>query len=250
MECADFLEARAYLWKMPMKATLTNSYGLQLTGRSIDHVAPYKGKHRLHPQALKAFLDLQRMALDDGLKLELISSFRDYERQLLIWNRKARGEVTLLDVHSNPLEYSTLSSDQIIDSILRWSALPGASRHHWGTDIDVFEATNVMPEQVRLVPDEYSPGGPFYELHRWLDEKIIAGDALGFYRPYVNDLGGTSPESWHLSYAPLAQNFYTDFTLDLFIENIQAAQNLELSNLLLARAEELYDKYFRSINLP
>lgn len=233
-----------------MKATLTNSYGLQLTGRTAQHVVPYKGKHRLHPEALNAFLELQKSALRDGLKLELISSFRDYDRQLLIWNRKARGEVTLLDIQSHPLEYASLSTDQIIESILRWSALPGASRHHWGTDIDVFEASTVMQEQVRLVPEEYSPGGPFFELHRWLDEKIISGEAQGFYRPYVNDLGGTSPESWHLSYAPLAQNFFEDYTLDLFVENIQAAQNLELSQSLLERAEELYDRYFKTISLP
>lgn len=233
-----------------MKATLANSLGLQLTGRTADHVVPYKGKHRLHPAALTAFLKLQQAAKRDGLQLELVSSFRDYERQLMIWNRKARGETTLLDSHSRPLDYLSLSQDQIIESIMRWSALPGASRHHWGTDIDVFESSVTMPEQVKLIPNEYEPGGPFYQLHRWLDEKIMAGDAEGFYRPYISDMGGTSPESWHLSFAPLAQDFFKDYDLDLFIENIQYNSQLELRASLLNKVEELYDRYFRGISLP
>ncbi|MCZ8486094.1 D-alanyl-D-alanine carboxypeptidase family protein [Vibrio lentus] len=30
------------------------------------------------------------------------------------------------------------SEQQKLSAILRWSALPGASRHHWGCDFDVF----------------------------------------------------------------------------------------------------------------
>lgn len=233
-----------------MKATLANNLGLQLTGRTDEHVVPYKGKHRLHPETLQAFLNLQAQARNEGFHLELISSFRDYDRQSLIWNRKARGETALLDHHSHPLNYESLTADQIIESIMRWSALPGASRHHWGTDIDVFDSSVLMPEQVKLVPAEFEPGGPFYELHRWLDERIISGDAQGFYRPYLSDLGGTSPESWHLSYAPVAQKYFRDYDLDLFVENIQAATGLELKEHLLRRAEELFERYFKAISLP
>ena len=32
------------------------------------------------------------------------------------------------------------------DAILLWSALPGASRHHWGTDFDVFDRAAVPPD--------------------------------------------------------------------------------------------------------
>ena len=233
-----------------MKATLANNLGLQLTGRTVDHVVPYKGKHRLHPDALQAFINLQAAAQRDGLNLEIVSSFRDYQRQTLIWNRKARGETTLLDIHSHPLNYESLSSDQLIDTILRWSALPGASRHPWGTDIDVFEASVMMPEQVKLVPAEYASGGPFYELHRWIDEKILNGTAEGFYRPYLNDLGGTSPESWHLSFAPMAQKFYSSYDIDLFVENIKSSADLELRDALLDRAEEIYNRFFHAVDLP
>lgn len=233
-----------------MKPRLTNDLGQILTGRTDSHVIAYKGKHRLTPEALAALLRLQAKAHSDGIELELVSSFRDYERQLRIWNRKARGEVTLLDVHSQPLTYSELSSQQILDAILRWSALPGTSRHHWGTDIDVFDAKMMTVPEVQLVPAEYAPGGPFHDLHRWLDEKITTGEAEGFYRPYMLDRGGTSPESWHLSYAPQAHDYFSKFDLDLYRENIQSSPELALAEVLAERAEETFLRYFKRIDLP
>ena len=38
-----------------------------------------------------------------------------------------------------------LAPDALIETILLWSALPGGSRHHWGTDVDVFDAAAVAP---------------------------------------------------------------------------------------------------------
>ena len=37
--------------------------------------------------------------------------------------------------------------------ILEWSALPGASRHHWGSEFDVFDLA-ALPEgyRVQLLP--------------------------------------------------------------------------------------------------
>jgi hypothetical protein len=49
-----------------------------------------------------------------------------------------------------------------------------------------------------------APGGVFDRLHRWLDQRMAAGESRGFYRPYVEDRGAIAPERWHLSYAPLA----------------------------------------------
>ena len=39
---------------------------------------------------------------------------------------------------------------------MRWSAIPGSSRHHWGTDLDVYDAAAVTPDyQVQLTPQEW-----------------------------------------------------------------------------------------------
>ena len=50
-------------------------------------------------------------------------------------------------------------------AILVWSALPGASRHHWGTDLDVFDRAVQPPgEPLELLARHYEPGGRFERL--------------------------------------------------------------------------------------
>ncbi len=45
-----------------------------------------------------------------------------------------------------------------------------ASRHHWGTEIDVVDGTRLVPGQpVPLEPAEFAPGGRFASLDRWLN---------------------------------------------------------------------------------
>jgi LAS superfamily LD-carboxypeptidase LdcB len=98
-----------------------------------------------------------------------------------------------------------LSPEQQLHAILRFSAIPGTSRHHWGTDLDVYDAEAVPPGyQVLLSMEEVAAGGPFDPLHCWLDARMAAGESHGFYRPYDTDRGGVAPERWHLSYAPLS----------------------------------------------
>lgn len=121
----------------------------------------------------------------------MLSGFRSFEQQLLIWNRKATGQRAVLDSQARPLDIARLSDRELVFAILRWSALPGASRHHWGTDIDVYdEAARPEGYEVDLVPDEVNPGGMFGPLHAWLDDRILTGTSFGFYRPYDLDRGG------------------------------------------------------------
>ena len=120
------------------------------------------------------------------------------------------------------MDYSALSVEEILHAILRWSALPGASRHHWGTDVDVYDAAAVPKGyQVQLTPEEVNPGGMFGPLHEWLDHAKMQ---FGFYRPYDEDRGGVSPERWHLSFGPCAKECYEALTLELlwvFLEGVE-----------------------------
>ena len=142
-------------------------------------------------------------AARSGHDLQAISSFRDFERQVVLWNRKWRGERPLHDRSGAVLEYGTLTEPQRVDAILCWSAIPGGSRHHWGSDIDVVDAA-AMPEgyQPQLLPGEYAAGGVFERLTLWLDRHM---HRFGFHRPYATDRGGAGIERWHLSYAPVAR---------------------------------------------
>lgn len=162
----------------------------------------------LEAGAATAFEALRADAAAAGFDLRIASAFRSYARQLELWNGKVQGLRPVLDDHNAVIDLSTLSSRDCLDRILRFSALPGTSRHHWGTDVDVFDAA-AMPEgyRLRLTPDETVGAGVFAPLHHWLDGKISARDSHGFYRPYDRDRGGVAPERWHLSYAPASSEF-------------------------------------------
>lgn len=120
-----------------------------LTGRSAAHLAPLSGNHRLQPAAVAAFLAMQQAARSAGFDLQPASTFRDFDRQLAIWNGKFCGERPVLDKDSKPIDVATLSVAERCEAILRWSALPGASRHHWGSDLDVYDPS-LLPEGQKL----------------------------------------------------------------------------------------------------
>jgi len=186
-----------------MGGTLT---GAQLTGRDESHLVELPCGQRLQSAVARDLAALQRDARDAGFDLAVASGFRSFSRQLNIWNSKACGERPVHDDQGLALDMSCLSPEQQLHAILRFSALPGASRHHWGTDLDVFDAA-AMPEgyRLQLSPREVAPGGMFDAFHTWLDQRIARGEAHGFYRPYGEDCGGVAPERWHLSHAPLSQ---------------------------------------------
>ena len=177
----------------------------QLTGREDSHLVALPSGHRLQAQAAAAFQALQDDARSAGFDLAIASSFRSYSRQLAIWNGKARGERKVHDDAGREVLISALSRPQRLRAILRYSAIPGTSRHHWGTDLDVYDAAALPADyRLELSPAEVAPGGLFDPLHRWLDERMAANRSHGFYRPYGRDRGGVAPERWHLSFAPLA----------------------------------------------
>jgi LAS superfamily LD-carboxypeptidase LdcB len=221
-----------------------------LLGKTLDHlvqIAP--PNYLMHEQAVTDFLRLQKEAKNEGFDLRIISAFRDYEKQLRIWNLKASGEKQLLDDQERVLDFSRLSPYELVLAILRWSAIPGCSRHHWGTDIDVYDGQTQKPQEVMLIPSETQGEGPSARLHEWLDIRIASNSAFGFYRPYGNDRGGIAPERWHLSYYPLSRLYMDAYTLTLFKKNLGDEKILH-KEVLLDHAEEFYERFFLNIDFP
>lgn len=142
---------------------------------------------------------MQSDARRSGVDLPPYSSFRDFRTQLRIWNSKFCGAKPLFDINGKARDFTRLSESEIISCILNWSALPGGSRHHWGTEIDVVDGAVLSPGYVpQSLPHEVAPGGLFFPLHQWLDRHIAE---YGFFRPYQRDNGGVYQEPRHLSYA-------------------------------------------------
>jgi LAS superfamily LD-carboxypeptidase LdcB len=220
----------------------------ELTGRTRTHVVQRDDlKAAVHPQALEAFLAMKADAAGAGIDIAIASAFRDFEAQQRIWNLKWRGERTLYDADGNAREHASLSPEELVEAILCWSALPGASRHHWGTEIDVVDAA-ATPEgyRVQLLPSETEPGGIFHALHCWLDANIAR---YGFFRPYRTFRGGVHPEAWHLSYAAVAVPALEALTPALVAGTVAASDMLGKERVL-ARIAELHERYVANVDPP
>jgi LAS superfamily LD-carboxypeptidase LdcB len=218
----------------------------ELTGRSRNHLAEVGGPPCvLHKGVVPAFLAMRAAAAADGLDLVAFSSFRDFDRQLAIWNGKFRGERPMQDRSGKPLDPLTLSSAERVTAILWWSALPGASRHHWGTDIDVLDARAMPPGyRLQVVPQEYLAGGPFHRLTTWLNAHM---HAFGFFRPYATDRGGVTPEPWHLSYAPVASQAQTALSEEK-LRGVLGAAAIEGKAEVLAALAANYASYVANVD--
>ena len=212
----------------------------QLTGQEAGHIHFLKQGPGIHREMLPAWLALEQATKEAGFHLAIASGFRDFSRQLSIWNRKFCGELAVKDDNNQILVLENLSEKKCIHAIMRFSALPGASRHHWGTDIDIY-ADNLLGEgqKLQLEPWEYHAGGPFSELRLWLEHNCRE---FGFYFPYDTDRGGVAAEPWHLSYAPLANQYRQMFTLELLTRAI-AGQDIAGKESILALLPELYQQY-------
>jgi LAS superfamily LD-carboxypeptidase LdcB len=221
---------------------------LELTGRARTHVVQRDDlKAALQRDTLEPFLAMKSAAACDGIEIEIVSSFRDFAAQQRIWDKKFLGERPLYDAQGGVRDHSALSDTELIDAIVCWSAVPGGSRHHWGTDLDIIDRA-ALPAgyRVRLMPDEAQPGGVFHALHRWLDDNMAR---FGFFRPYRTYRGGVFPEPWHLSYAPVSTAALQWLTLELFEEAVRQSSMLGKDHVL-TRSAALYRQYIANVDAP
>jgi LAS superfamily LD-carboxypeptidase LdcB len=217
-----------------------------ISGKTQTHLCDLDDGCLLHKDVISPFNTMRLAAAKQGIDLQVASGFRSYEQQLAIWNAKASGRRTILDDSGQPINPSSLSDTERVFAILRWSALPGCSRHHWGTDMDIWDPAAVSDDYaLQLIPAEYDLGGPFYDLNCWLDKN--ARD-FGFTRPYATDRGGVAPEPWHLSYFPLAQQF--EEKLDTaYVQGVLDNSELVLDEVVLNNLEEILPRFICPLHI-
>jgi LAS superfamily LD-carboxypeptidase LdcB len=221
---------------------------LELTGRSRSHVVDLTEPPCLvHKEAVAAYVAMRAAASLAGHDLVPVSSFRDFAHQARIWNAKFRGERPMFDGEGRTLDVSAMSDADKVAAILLWSALPGASRHHWGTEIDVIDRAALAPGyRPQLLPVEYQPGGPFAALNDWLDAHIRE---FGFFRPYRTDRGGVRPEPWHLSYAPVSVAAVRAVTPEVLSAALEAEDVLG-REVVRSRLVEIHERYVSNVDAP
>lgn len=142
-------------------------------------------------EAHDAFIEMKRAAYTGGIDLKIVSSYRSFDRQQVIFERKF---INYTDKGMAPLD--------AISKIIEYSTLPGTSRHHWGTDIDVIDGYKKVDGDV-LVPEKYGEGQPFADFKKWMDEN---SEKFGFFLVYTDNprRKGIKYEPWHFSYAPIS----------------------------------------------
>jgi LAS superfamily LD-carboxypeptidase LdcB len=163
-------------------AELMGKEQIELFGKDIN----------LRKEAHDAFIEMKKAAYNDGIDLKIVTSYRNYDRQRAIFERKYLTYTA--DDEMNPLD--------AIDKIIEYSTIPGTSRHHWGTDIDVVDGYRKVEGDV-LVPHKYEGDGPYVDFKNWMDKN---SETYGFYLVYTDDTKrrGFKYEPWHYSYAPLS----------------------------------------------
>ncbi|MDA0149307.1 M15 family metallopeptidase [Vibrio sp. LaRot3] len=218
----------------------------QLTGKNQDHLVEvlFGQKHFLvHQQVSEDLLTLRESAARAGFNLNIASGFRDFERQRTIWNNKMAGHTAILDSDSQPLQHERLNECQKVFAILRWSALPGASRHHWGCEFDVFDRDSLPQDtQLQLEPWEYLTGhqANFYQ---WLKDNLAQH---GFFFPYARDNGGVAPEPWHISHHAISTQCQQQLTLEALEQQLMLSPVLGQETVLL-QLEKIYNQYITNI---
>jgi zinc D-Ala-D-Ala carboxypeptidase len=162
-----------------------------------ESFASRKGMY-MRKEAYEAFVQMHAAAREDGIGLIILSAMRHFDHQKRIWENKWNGRQLL---HGNIRATSIDNPVERAMEILRFSAMPGTSRHHWGTDIDLNSLQN-----------SYFESGEGKKIYDWLQENA---HAYGFCQPYTplgqNRGGGYEEEKWHWSYIPIAAVYLRAF---------------------------------------
>ena len=235
---------------------ITNAYTKALTepqrqslGLSEQHIAPINAYIQLHRDVHQPWQAICAAAQLAGFELSVASGYRSFARQQRIWNRKLSGQTPVYNSQGQVVDVLAFAPLARLHLVLRWSAIPGASRHHWGSDMDIYDQSAVADDYVlQLVPEEYQGNGPFAPMMQWLREYLGDRPELGFFFPYQDDHGGVAPEPWHLSFAPVAAHYQSLWCQSHWLQQLHH-ETLEDKDTLLAEMDTLYPRYVEhSIN--
>ena len=147
----------------------------------------------LRKDALKDFIRMYDAAKTEGIQFQIRSATRNFEYQKGIWERKWDG-VSILSDGVNAATDIDDDKERAL-KILEYSSMPGTSRHHWGTDIDLNSFNNGWFEE-----------GEGLQLYNWM---LANASFFGYCQPYTAKgefrPNGYNEEKWHWSYMPVSR---------------------------------------------
>ena len=179
----------------------------QLIGKENSAIIGDTYTSKMHKEAKVAFEKMKVAALKDGINIEVVSAYRSFQKQKSIFENKYK---IFIQEGLTPIE--------AVEKIIEYSTIPGTSRHHWGTDIDIIDANYPKPKSV-LKEGNFYDNGPYCKLKEWMDRH---SEFYGFYEVYTKNpkRKGFKYEPWHFSYAPVS------------IPMLEAYQKLDIKSIL------------------
>ena len=198
----------------------------QLIGKENPDIIGNSYTSKMHKEAKVAFQKMKTEAQKEGINIEVVSAYRSFQRQKEIFERKYKKYIS-----------QGLNPSEAINKIIEYSTIPGTSRHHWGTDIDIIDANAPRPKNV-LMEENFYGDGPYCKLKEWLD---LHSESFGFYEVYTNNptRKGFKYEPWHFSYAPVSKQMLQEYK-KLNLKTIIEEENI-LGNEYFS--EEFIQKY-------
>ncbi len=185
----------------------------------------------LRKEVLEAFIQMFEAAKKDGINLQIRSATRNFHYQKGIWERKWTG-ATILSDGTNVAKDIQNPKDKAL-KILEYSSMPGTSRHHWGTDIDLNAFSN-----------SYFEKGEGKLIYEWLSKNA---SAYGFCQPYTpkgpKRPNGYNEEKWHWTYQSLGSEITAYARKNLKNDMITGFQGAET-----AESIDVVGKYVLGIN--
>ena len=184
----------------------------------------------LRKETYNAFIQMHDSAALDGVNLKIISSTRNFDKQKTIWEAKWNGErivdgMNLAKEVKDPVKRASI--------ILKFSSMPGTSRHHWGTDIDI-----------NSLEDSYFLSGQGKKEYEWLTKNAAR---FGFYQPYTpkgkERPTGYEEEKWHWTYKPISKDLTLQYAKLITIESIKGFSGAET-----AESIDIINKYVLGIH--
>jgi D-alanyl-D-alanine carboxypeptidase len=181
----------------------------------IEH-ADKEGMY-LRKDAYNAFLKMAAHAKRDGITLQIRSAARNFNAQKGIWEGKWTG-TRLLEGGEN-LAQTTPDPKERALKILRYSSMPGSSRHHWGTDIDLNNLNN-----------SWFAEGEGLRMYEWL---VANAAKYGYCQTYTAGRPhGYWEERWHWSYTPVSSKITQYARMNLRNEMIDGFLGSETAGMI------------------
>ena len=142
-----------------------------------------------------AFKAMHTDAKLNGINLQILSASRSFYHQKSIWEAKWNGKRRVGGIRN--ITRTIKNPTKRAQKILEYSSMPGSSRHHWGTEIDLNSFSN-----------SYFERGQGKRTYDWL---VANAPRYGFCQPYTrkdaNRPNGYNEEKWHWSFKPLAASY-------------------------------------------